>query len=495
MKKFLIILAFGYALKMQGQDPMQMVKQCVEAYGGAVWDHTRFVKMHYFSHTHWLEQSERPEGPYLTTYEDVDETHATDQPKLYQKKEYKHFQMVRPGIAETIVNGKYGMVRYGTMAMPFPATSGFMDRSVSWLDAAPERLLKKVLQAQLSARKAVSLNGISHQVIEFTSPSLSGELFIHPDTHLVTEARIKTNWPHEYYFSIWGKFETRIQYSLYAMYKGNRFYPQQWDIAQNGQPWQQITINRIEFLESTDESLFAIPEDIQAKQERPIKANNLKAPVDNIKEIAPGIKLIEESWNAGWVEQSDGIVILEAPISSGYSKSILEEVRKQFPSKPIKGVIVTSDAWPHLGGAREYMAAQVPIYSSFLNEAILTKLAKADFSADPDTHHMSNKKPRFTWVKASQTIPDAERTLTIYPVNGEGGERMVVVYFPKQKLLYASDLIQYGDPQHKSFFFPEYLFEVQQVIKRNQLEVETVYAMHLEPTPWKKVEEYLSQLK
>ena len=495
MKKLFTVLVLACSLKAQSQDPAQVMKECLEAHGGSVWDQTQFVKMHYFSHTHWLEQSERPEGPYLTTYEDVEETHATNQIKLYQKKEYKHFQMTRPGVAETIVNGKDGMFRYGTMAMPFPATSGFMDRSVSWLNIAPERLLKHVSQAQFSMRKPVSLNGISHRVIAFTSSLFSGELFIHPNTHLLAEARIKTYWPYEYYFSIWGTFETRIHYSLYAMHKSNRFYPQQWDISLNNQPWQQITINRIEFLESTDESLFAIPEDIRAKQERPVKANDLKAPVNNIKEIASGIKLIEGSWNAGWVEQSDGTVILEAPISSGYSKSILQEVKKQFPSKPIKAVIVTSDAWPHLGGAREYMAAQLPIYSSHLNEGILTKIAKADFSAEPDTYHQANKKPRFIWVKEPMTIADPERLLTIYPVNGEGGERMIVVYFPKQKLLYASDLIQYGDPQRKSFFFPEYLFEVQQVIKRNKLDVETVYAMHLEPTPWKKIEEFLNQLK
>ncbi len=495
MKKILIVLAIGYALTAQSQDPAQVVKQCVEAHGGSAWDQTQFVKMHYFSHSNWLEQSERPEGPYLTSYEDVDETHATDQMKLYQKKEYKHFQMARPGVAETVVNGKDGMVRYGKMAMPFPATSGFMDRSLSWLNMAPERLLKQVSNSQLSSRKTIFLNGIAHQVIAFTSPTISGELFIHPNTHLLTEARIKTYWPSEYYFSIWGQFETRIQYSLYALHKGNRFYPHQWDISQNDQPWQQITINHIEFLESTDESLFTIPEDIRARQKKPIKANELKAPLDRIKEIAPGIKLIEESWNTGWAEQSDGIVILEAPISSSYSKSVLEEVKKRYPDKPVKAVIVSSDAWPHLGGAREYMAAQVPIYSSYLNEGILTKLAKADFSPDPDKHHQTNKIPRFAWVQAPQAITDAERPLTIYPVNGEGGERMTVVYFPKQKLLYASDLIQYGDPNHETFFFPEYLFEVQQVIKRYKLDVETVYAMHLEPTPWKKVEDFLNQLK
>jgi hypothetical protein len=48
--------------------------------------------------------------------------------------------------------------------------------------------------------------------------------------------------------------------------------------------------------------------------------------------------------------------MLEAPIGSGYSEKVIAEVEKRFPNTPIKAVITTSDAWPHLRGVREYVA-------------------------------------------------------------------------------------------------------------------------------------------
>ena len=49
-------------------------------------------------------------------------------------------------------------------------------------------------------------------------------------------------------------------------------------------------------------------------------------------------------------KQDDGIVILEAPISSGYSAKVIAEAKKRFPGIPIQAVITTSDSWLTLPG-------------------------------------------------------------------------------------------------------------------------------------------------
>lgn len=63
------------------------------------------------------------------------------------------------------------------------------------------------------------------------------------------------------------------------------------------------------------------------------------------------------------VQQDDGIVIVEAPISSGYSAKVIAEVHRRFPGKAIKAVITTSDSWPRLAGIREYVAQRIPIHA------------------------------------------------------------------------------------------------------------------------------------
>lgn len=62
---------------------------------------------------------------------------------------------------------------------------------------------------------------------------------------------------------------------------------------------------------------------------------------------------------------------------------------------------------------------------------------------------------------------------------------MVMVYMPEHKILYGSDLIQ--KMRDGSFFMPQYLSELADAANREKLAVETVFAMHLGPTPWAEV--------
>jgi hypothetical protein len=111
----------------------------------------------------------------------------------------------------------------------------------------------------------------------------------------------------------------------------------------------------------------------------------------------------------------------------------------------------------------------------------------------PDHQQIKKSKPQYILVDKPLSIEDKNVPIQIVPVQGEGGERMVAVYFPKQKVLYASDLVQ--QQRDKSFFFIEYLAEVKAVIDRHKLDVETVYAMHAKPLPWKEIESALNQNK
>ena len=55
-------------------------------------------------------------------------------------------------------------------------------------------------------------------------------------------------------------------------------------------------------------------------------------------------------------------MVMEAPISSGYSVKVLDFAQTKFPGMAIKAVITTSDAWPHFAGLREYVARGIPVY-------------------------------------------------------------------------------------------------------------------------------------
>ncbi|MBL7935151.1 MAG: MBL fold metallo-hydrolase, partial [Bacteroidia bacterium] len=152
------------------------------------------------------------------------------------------------------------------------------------------------------------------------------------------------------------------------------------------------------------------------------------------------------------------------------------EIKKQFPKEKIKAVITTSDAWPHVGGIREYAANRIPIYHLDLNEKTINRILKANFYTNPDSLQKKKVTPLLIKVTDKLSITDKENPLEILPIKTETGERMMMVYFPKHKLLYSSDLVQPG--QGEPFFMPQYIGEIIEAVTRETLDVEKIIGMH-----------------
>jgi hypothetical protein len=202
-------------------------------------------------------------------------------------------------------------------------------------------------------------------------------------------------------------------------------------------------------------------------------------------ELAPGIVQIPGWWNVALVRQSDGVVVLEAPISSGYSAKIIAEAERRFPGLPVKAVISTSDAWPHLGGVREYVARGVPVYLLDLNRSIVERALKAPHTAVPDALAKTPREAKLNAISSRTELGSGVNRIELYPVRGEGGERMVMVYFPSIGLLYGSDLVQ-KNPDG-SYFSAQYLSELVAAAQREKLTVDRVFALHQGVTPWTEV--------
>ena len=203
-------------------------------------------------------------------------------------------------------------------------------------------------------------------------------------------------------------------------------------------------------------------------------------------ELASGIVQLAGPWNVVVVRQPDGLVILEAPISADYSRDVVAAAERRFPGVPIKAIVTTSDAWPHIGGVREYVARRLPVYALDLNIPILDRLARAPRSRRPDMLARTPAPPRWTRVADRRTIGTGELRIELIPVRGEVGERMMMAWLPQRKLLYASDLIQRN--RSGGFFMPGMLAEVLSAVEREHLGTpERVIAMHLAATPWTEI--------
>jgi hypothetical protein len=123
-------------------------------------------------------------------------------------------------------------------------------------------------------------------------------------------------------------------------------------------------------------------------------------------------------------------------------------------------------------------------------DATLTR--KAAFTQRPDTLAKSPRSAKFRWVSQRTVIGDGANRIEIYPIRNASGERMLMLYFPEYRLLYSSDLVQpLGDG---SFFWPEYLQELSDAVRREHLSVDRFFGMHAVVTPWSAVAQYLAKV-
>jgi len=182
------------------------------------------------------------------------------------------------------------------------------------------------------------------------------------------------------------------------------------------------------------------------------------------------------------IRQENGIVILEAPMSSGYSAKVMQLAQSKFPGVPVNAVITTSDSWPHIGGVREYVARGIPVYVLDRTVPLISRFLQAPRTEYPDTLAKAPRAADLRPVSAKTVLGSGPNRMELYPIHGETSERQMMVYFPEHKLLYGSDPFQ--QTEDGKFFYPQTVYELQSAVEREHLSVERFFMMHVGPNPW-----------
>jgi hypothetical protein len=343
----------------------------------------------------------------------------------------------------------------------------------SQLALAPERILLLATgAADLRRELDQSFHGFTHHVISFTWDRRLVRLFLSSYTGLPSAVEITRTRPYEFFWSPWGDVTTRISYAFWMLEPGGLHYPRQWSYESNGQPDWTFMVNELTLNPTLSEQDFAIPDDAKKTflaRKRPIEDTSLGLPSTPAKEIVPGVVVIPGLWNVTEIRQSDGIVILDAPISNGYSKQVIDDATKRFPGLAVKAVITTSDAWPHIGGLREYAARGIAIYALDLNRPIIERMLASPHRLSPDALTRAPRPTKVTYVSEKTRLGNSSNVLDIIPLRTVTGERQMVVYLPGTKVLYSSDLFQRD--KAGEFFLPQTLSEAMDVVQREHLDV------------------------
>lgn len=461
-----------------------MVERAIEAMGGAArLAAVRTVRTESIGHSYAIEQSERPEGPFIAMYAQTTERRDHEHGRWRTESQSRWIQVPEWRGGALVVADGVAARAFGSAVRP--GSQADVANAARALALAPERVLLTALAApDLALAPDVELQGYVQHVVNFTHGDATIRVILNPGTWLPTGVEVVADDP----LGIWGDVTETTLFSMWTIEQGLRF-PRQTDRFWNGTPRGSETVTAVSLDASSPPDAFAIPDEVrEAFDPSPpprVASLTLGQRGDGPKDVAPGVVQLTGAWSVALVEQADGIVIIEAPISSAYSAQVLDEAARRYPGRPITAVVTTSDAWPHLGGVREYVARGIPVYALDLNRPILERLLAARHRAEPDRLEREPRAPAFRWVSDRTVVGEGPNRLELYPVRGENGERMIMAWLPERRVLYTSDEAQ--RMPDGSFFMPMYLSEIEAAAAREGLAVERVFGMHLAPTPWSDV--------
>lgn len=456
----------------------------------------RTVRFDAVGHRNLLEQSERPEGPYIVEYDRISEVRDFLTPALRRTVTGKIATQPEYTLTTTVSGHAAASTVAGHSSPGFPGDVQIADEELA---LGPERVLVTALDApDLADGRDTIIQSVPHHTITFSWHHLPVTLYLNKQTGLPTEVEYVGAYPYGGFWSTWGDVTTRIFYSFWWIARGGIRYPLQWDRDRNGLPDQIWTIDRLEInpdsvvapaLSDSDRAAY-----LRAAKpiEERVESGRDMRPLSSV-ELSPGIIHIPGPWNATIVRQDDGIVVLEAPISSAYSARVLRAADSIFPGVPVTAVVTTSDAWPHFSGIREYVARGIPVYHVDLNRPILQRFIASPRTYYPDSLARSPRRADLRSVSEKTLLGRGNNQMEMYPLRGETTERQMMVYFPDLRILYGSDAFQ--KISDSTYFMPQTVDEVIHAVRREHLRVDKFYMMHMDLTSWSELQAAVDRAK
>jgi hypothetical protein len=472
-----------------GIDVHACVRQAIDAMGGP----QRLAGIHSASyeaigHTVLAEQSYR-QAPFITSYEREKVTVDFDGQRLVRDVHLTWPEADPRGAdfdATLIATPHGGVIR--SRQGQSPCSLADIDKTEDTLALGPERLLlNAAAAADLHYLPARWLRATPHTVVEFTWQGSPVRVLLNAYNHL-PDALERTRTFRDFWYA-WGDVHQRIYFDNWRLVQGVEFPTNRVD-WRNGVWYASTQLIGPAFNGAVDAKKFAMDPAVAAKSAQSAGWNRQFSDKKRV-ELAPGIELYQGAWNTTLIKQDDGVLVLEAPISDSYVRGVLAKARSEYPGLPIKAVLSTSDSWPHMAGVRQAVAEGVPVYVLDLNKPLLDRLVDAPHTLHPDDLQAHPKAPRWTVVGGRIEVGNGANRVVLYPLRGASTERQYMVYFPQQKLLYASDTLAFN--QDHTLYDPQLMYEVMQAVAREHLQVDTVYAMHQGPTPWSQVRALVEQ--
>jgi glyoxylase-like metal-dependent hydrolase (beta-lactamase superfamily II) len=198
-------------------------------------------------------------------------------------------------------------------------------------------------------------------------------------------------------------------------------------------------------------------------------------------QVKPGVwQITGGSHNTMVVEQSNGLVIADAPLYNERSEAILAWAKLQYPNKPVKWVVLTHHHDDHVGGLRAFAAEGAKILVGATAESFVHETLTAKSTISPDKLGMMGGNYEVIPVNNGNayTIDDALRPVTAQTFSSFHSDGMIMVHVPNEKIVWLTDVYS-AFPNPQAPMMPNtFAIQAHDAIVAKGLQVDTLITGH-----------------
>ena len=243
----------------------------------------------------------------------------------------------------------------------------------------------------------------------------------------------------------------------------------------NGVRYLRFTHTKIRVNSEIAESLYAIPAGLDPDDRPPPE---LKAAP-----IGKDLYLLRGTYNSLFVVAGDHVVVIEAPVNSRRSATVLSEIRRVAPGKPVRYVVATHFHSDHIGGLRPFIAEGATIVTtSGTKQVIEDLLVKGTRTRNPDTLSKSPRAPVIELAGKRRVLGDANHRIELHDVGpNPHADEILVAWFPGERLLFEGDMLDLLVPEGKPSMPGNDTRALAKSIRALGLDVDRIIAVHGRP--------------
>ena len=164
-------------------------------------------------------------------------------------------------------------------------------------------------------------------------------------------------------------------------------------------------------------------------------------------ELSPNVQMVQGGGaNNLIVNMKDGLAVFDAPTDEGQSKWVIDAAKAKYPGKPIKYLVLTHHHMDHTGGMRAFAAEGATVIVPAPDKTYFDRVIKTPHSLEPDAQQKAMKAAVVQEVKDSFSIKDDSAEINLYNIPNPHVDGFLLIHVVKDNILWVTDLISPRGP-------------------------------------------------